>query len=447
MLRQMLKQNLSLIAFFAINIVSAKTLCIPVHGTIDYTRESIVRRALKQAQRSHYEAVLLDINTPGGYCNNMVNIMDMLHNTPLKTVAYVNPEAISAGSFIANVCNQIYFSPNGIMGAAAVINGDGKNLKDNLQAKIDSYLWAKLRTFCEKFPHRYLYQRAMMDKTFVLKSGRTILKPTGELLTLTAKEAIKATPQLPALADGIFDSLNDLSTTIDPHHPLESFSLSGFERLAQVVNPFIPMLASLGVFFLMLEFKTPGLGIMGLAGVGCIALSIGFRHLAGLGGTEAFILLGFGVTLLFTDLFIFGTFIISFLGFIFIITGLWWSGIDIWPNLEITLADVLKPLPPLIYAFLCWLLLFFIGWKLGFLKFGLNCLTLKKSIAKPSQKFSHLIGQTAMTTTPLMPSGKIIYQGEIMEACSLSGSIPTNKPVKIVSYKDFTLMVEETPSA
>ena len=442
----MLKLKLILTAFFAANIATANILCIPVIGPIDYTQECIVRRALKYAQRYNYETVLLDIHTPGGRCDNMLKIIDMLSSSQLKTVAYVNVEAISAGSFIANACDQIYFHPNGIMGAAAVINGNGKNLDDHLQAKIDSYLWAKIRTLCEKFPHRYQYQRSMMDKDFVLKSGKTILKPAGELLTLTAKEATKNNPQLPALADGIFDNFKDLTKAIEPEGQLDTFRLTSFERLTQLMSPILPLISGLGFFFLMLEFKTPGFGLMGLFGITCIALSIGIQYLAGLGGLEAFALLGLGIIALFTDIFILGTIIISLLGLILVITGLWWSGIDIWPNVSITFSDLIKPIPSLVYAILCWLLLFAIAWKCGLLKSGLNRLTLKKSVAKTSSDFSRFIGQTATTTTPLMPSGKINCQGKILEARSSNGTIPTNTAVKIVAYKDFVLLVEEISS-
>ena len=427
----------------ATNIATAKILCIPIYGVIDYTQECIVRRALKHAQRWNYETVLLDMDTPGGSCDSMLKIMDMLCASKLKTVAYVNIEAISAGSFIANVCDKIYFHPNGIMGAAAVINGNGKNLDDHLQAKIDSYLWAKIRMLCEKFPHRYLYQRAMMDKDFVLKAGDVVLKPAGELLTLTAKEATKADPQLPALADGIFDNFNDLTKVIEPEGQLENFRLSGFERLTQFMRPLVPIISGVGFFFLMLEFKTPGFGLMGLFGISCIALSIGIQYLAGLGGLEAFALLGLGIMAFFADIFVLGTFIVSLLGLILIVTGLWWSGIDIWPNVDVTLNDLFKPIPSLGYAILCWLLLFIIAWRCGLLKSGLNRLTLRKSVAKASSDFSRFIGQTATTTTPLMPSGKISCGGEIREAQSLNGPISAHTPVKVVSYKDFVLIVEE----
>lgn len=444
----MLKRNLILTAFFVSHIVNAKILCIPVVGPIDYTRECIVRRALKEAQRLKYDTVLLDMDTPGGSCDSMLKIMDMLCSSQLKTVAYVNIEAISAGSFIANVCDRIYFHPNGVMGAAAVINGNGKDLDRHLQMKVDSYLWAKIRTLSEKFPHRYSFQRAMMDKDFVLKAGKSILKPAGELLTLTAKEAVKTNPQLPALADGIFDNFEDLVKAIEPegNGKYDVFHLSGFERLTQLISPLIPLISGLGFFFLMLEFKTPGFGLMGLFGIGCIALSVGIQYLAGLGGLEAFALLGLGVVALFTDIFILGTVIISLLGLILVVTGLWWSGIDVWPNVEMTFSDLLKPIPSLMYAVLCWLLLFLIAWKCGLLKSGLNRLTLKKSVAKASHDVSHLIGQTAMTTTPLMPSGQINYQGKIWEAQSLSGPIPAHIPVKITARKDFVLIVEKMDS-
>ena len=429
--------------FFAAKFLQSNTLIIPVHGPIDYTQECIVRRGLKHAQQLGFDKIILDIKTPGGNCEHMLNIIDLLRLSKLQTIAFVNPEAISAGSFIANACHKIFFHPNGVMGAAAVINGNGKNLGDNLQAKIDSYLWAKIRTYCENTPHRYYFQRAMMDKDFVLKNGKDVLKPAGELLTLTAKEAIKSHTYLQALADGIFESTHDLAVYIDPQGEISIFEPTGFEWLARCLSPFLPIISGLGFFLLFWEFKTPGFGLFGLLGIGAIVLSSLIHFLAGLGGTEAFALLGLGIICIFSDIFLLGTILLSFLGVILVITGLWWSGIDIWPNIQLTVNDLLKPLPALTYAFLWWLFLIFIAWKTGLLKAGLNRLTLKKCLAHPQKQKQELAGNFADTLTPLMPYGKIKYNDRILEARAINGTLPAGNRVRIVGQKDLTILVED----
>ena len=438
----MLKKTLfALVCFF--NVVQADNiLVIPIHGIVDYTQECILRRGLKQAQKKQIQTILLDINTPGGSVENMLNMIDCLQKSQLNTLAYVNHEAISAGSFIANACDTIYFHPNGIMGSAAVIDKNGQDLEGNLQAKIDSYLWAKLRTFCQKHPHRYQIQRAMMDKDFVLKHHKKIIKPAGELLTVTAREAEQPIANFPALSSGTFASIDDILHAHYPQNQLIAFAPTGFEALAQAVTPLLPILSGLGFFLLMLEFKTPGFGLMGLLGIGLLSLNFFVQFLAGLGGTEAFALLGLGIITVFADLLMLGTFWLAFLGLALIGISLGWSGLDVWPNIPLTLNDLMQPIMAVIKAFLWFMGLFLLAYKLGWIKHGLNHLTLRKAVPKPSIDTTDLIGQQGITLTPLLPSGKIGIDGIVLDARSAQGDIPNGTQVTIIAKKDFEWVVQ-----
>jgi len=328
------------------------------------------------------------------------------------------------------------------MGAAAIINGNGKDLGENLQAKMDSYLWAKIRTNCEKFPHRYAIQRAMMDKNFILKAGDVTLKPSGELLTLTAQEASKSYPELPALSSGTFSNIEELLQFAFEDKTYDEFIASGFEKLAQMLAPFVPTISGIGFFLLLMEFKTPGFGLMGLLGISCLTISIMTHILAGLGGTEAIAMLGIGIACVFLDLLLLGTIFIIFIGFCFIIAGLWWSGIDVWPTIPLTFNDYLMPLKSLGYALFTWALLLWVAYKLGWIKHGMNHLTLSTSIKGSNELDDELIGRTAMTTTPLIPSGKARIDERIIEVKSEGSDIPEKTEVIIVAKKDFSWVVK-----
>ena len=90
-----------------------------------------------------------------------------------------------------------------------------KNLDKNMQAKIDSYLNAKIRTLTEKDPMRASIQRAMMDINFVLKWDGKVIKPAGELLTLTAAEAEQKHKEKPLLSEGTFETEDQLVQFLD----------------------------------------------------------------------------------------------------------------------------------------------------------------------------------------------------------------------------------------
>lgn len=439
---------LKAVAFLSLGLNSfsfGKTFIIPIEGPIDYVQECILRRGLKKAEVNQYDRVILEINTPGGQVDNMIEIMEMLQKVQIETIAYIQ-EAISAGSFIAIACDRIFFKPNGVIGAAAVIDGEGKNLDKNMQAKIDSYLNAKIRTLTEKDPIRASIQRAMMDVNFVLKWEGKVIKPAGELLTLTAVEAEKKHKGKSLLSEGTFETEGQLVQFLNPNDTeIAYFRLTSFERLAKIMKLFIPLLSGIGFFLLFLEFKTPGFGLMGLLGLGFLSMGFFANFLAGFGGYEAWALLLAGICCILGDLFFFGTLIILFIGIICLFLGLGLSGIDLWPGIDFSWGLLVQPFSTLLYSCIITCILIAIAWKLGFVRRGLNCFTLLKTINKTSQALSskNLIGQTGTTLTPLIPSGKIIVNGHVCEAYAENEPLNTNTPIVITGKNAFAWIVRK----
>ena len=79
---------------------SDKVLCIPINGIIDYTQECNVRRGLKMADKLKCAGVILEVQTPGGNLKNTLTILQLLERYQAKKVAFVNTEALSAGSLM-----------------------------------------------------------------------------------------------------------------------------------------------------------------------------------------------------------------------------------------------------------------------------------------------------------------------------------------------------------
>lgn len=84
--------------------------------------------------------MIVDMNTPGGDLDSTIKIMEELSSFGGMTVCYVNPDAISAGSFIAVACDKIFFSPKGVMGAAEAVNAGGGDIDDSMKRKVTSFI-------------------------------------------------------------------------------------------------------------------------------------------------------------------------------------------------------------------------------------------------------------------------------------------------------------------
>lgn len=97
---------------------------LTIHGAIDDVTQASLERRMKKAIEDGADAIVLDIDTPGGEMRATLNICNLLKNrndTPANVVAWIHPTAYSAGSIIALACREIIVAPQSTFGDAAPI--------------------------------------------------------------------------------------------------------------------------------------------------------------------------------------------------------------------------------------------------------------------------------------------------------------------------------------
>lgn len=311
---------------------------VPIKDAIQPPMTYILRRAVKEANEDPNAVLLLDIKTPGGRLDVTLEMMELLSRFKGEALAFVNDEAISAGAYISVACDEIYYAPHGVIGAAAVVSGGGEDIDETMKLKINSYLNAKVRSIMEKDARRAEVIKAMMDEAYELKIDDQVLKPSGELLTLTAEEAMKkyGEPPRPLFGGGIYENADALLKARygEQGYTLRKFEITWSENLAQYIANITPVLIALGVIFLYLEFQTPGFGIFGALGITMFLIVFAGSFVIGLAGYEPLILFGFGVILIVVEIFLFpGMAIFLSLGVICVLVSLIWALADVWPAL------------------------------------------------------------------------------------------------------------------
>lgn len=101
---------------------ASSVVVITVKGPIDNVTVRSVRRRIEAARQMNADAIVFEIDTWGGLATAAHEINDIIKQCPItNTVAWVNPKAISAGTFIALACKEIVFAPGGYMGDCAPI--------------------------------------------------------------------------------------------------------------------------------------------------------------------------------------------------------------------------------------------------------------------------------------------------------------------------------------
>src|SRR5437879_9862602 len=90
----------------------------------------------------------------------------------------------------------------------------------------------------------------------------------------------------PLLADGVAESIVDLTKKADLKGNVVSINPTGFEQLALLLTTLAPLLLLAGIVGAYLEFKIPGASLPGIISAICFALFFLGHYLAGLARSE-----------------------------------------------------------------------------------------------------------------------------------------------------------------
>jgi membrane-bound serine protease (ClpP class) len=103
----------------------AETIAIiSIDGPIDGVTTRSIARRLQEASEAGCDAVVIELDTPGGDLMATFDILELIRNkAPANTVAWVRPKAFSAGTIIALATREIIITPTGVFGDAAPIQG------------------------------------------------------------------------------------------------------------------------------------------------------------------------------------------------------------------------------------------------------------------------------------------------------------------------------------
>ncbi|MBA3830841.1 MAG: serine protease [Chthoniobacterales bacterium] len=330
-----------LAAFFSLGAAEARqaigrgnVVLVPLHGEVSPSLAVFLRRAEKTAENAGATAIVFDMDTYGGRLDSAEEITGILNHATIPTYAYINSNAGSAGALIALATRHIYMAPVSAIGAAAPILSSGEDLPPTQKEKTISYWSALIRGTALRNGHNPDIGEAFMNKEKEVKVGDRVVHPKGTLLTLNAQEATEKINGKPLLADGVAESLVDLTQKAGLKGEVVQFAPSGFEQLAFWLTTLAPLLLLGGIIGAYLEFKIPGFGLAGILSAICFALFFLGHYFAGLAGWEAVALFVLGVIFVLVEVLFFAhsTIVFGVVGVLLMLASLLWAMIDRYPG-------------------------------------------------------------------------------------------------------------------
>jgi len=270
-------------------------------------RFEFMDRILKKAELDGARAVILDVDTPGGYAWYTKGlVLDSLQNVSIPTYTFVNPRAESAGAIIALGTDHIYMRPAASIGSALVVSGTGQDLAPAMDDKVTQMIIATVRNIAELKGHNPDVAEAFVTQDKEVKIDGVVVHESGNVLNLNTIQATEVIGGKPVLAKGVARDLEDLIAQEGLEGELLSAEPLGMEAFAHWVQKFSFLLILVGLAGAYVELNSPGFGLPGLLSVLCFALFFFGNYLAGnLAGYELAVLFALGLVLIFVEIFIF----------------------------------------------------------------------------------------------------------------------------------------------
>jgi membrane-bound serine protease (ClpP class) len=410
-------------------VSSADVLKVTVNDAIQPVTAEYIGRALDLAAANHDQAVLIEINTPGGLVDSTREIIEKIIASPVPVIIYVTPSgsrAASAGFFILESADIAAMAPGTNTGAAHPVILGGK-MDDVMKQKMEN-------------------DAAALMRSVVAKRGRNVElaeSAVRESKSFTDQEALdkKLIEYIAPSEPDLFHQLNGKSfkrfngTTVtlslkDKDQPVRDYRMTLKQRiLSYIMDPNVAfILLAIGALALYAEFNHPGAVIPGTVGVVFILIAAFALNL--LPVRFAAIAMIIGAFALFAAEAKFASHGVLTTGGIVLLTlgGLFLVDAPI-PEMRVHPATALAVSIPL-----------------GIITAFLMSIAVRARRNKVVTGEQGLIGEIGIAQTALAPAGKVFVHGELWDAVS-TVPVPAGERIVVRQVDGLTLRVEPVAAA
>ncbi|HXU87582.1 MAG TPA: nodulation protein NfeD [Methylomirabilota bacterium] len=413
--------GLGLLVLAAVTPAHAVVATVQVDGVISPVTLRVVEMALARAQAEKAQALVIQLDTPGGLERSMRAICQRLLNAEIPVIVWVGPtgaRAASAGVFITLAAHVAAMAPATNIGAAHPVAVGGGSIDKESMKKIEN-------------------DAAAFVRTIALERGRDAdwaEKAVRQSVSITEREALKLN-----VIDVVADSIPDLLTKIDGRtvktargtvtlatkgaeaKPIEIGLRDRFLNI--ITDPNVAyVLMMLGTLGLIFELSNPGAVLPGV--VGGISLILAFFAFQSLPINFAGVLL-----ILFA--------IVLFIAEVKVVSH---GVLAIGGIVAMALGSLMLYEAPEAGFRVSWLVIIpTVAVSAGIFLFALTA-GVRALARRPQLGAEALVGATGTAFGPLAGEGQIKLQGEIWRAVT-ERPIADGTPVRVVGVDGLTLRV------
>jgi membrane-bound serine protease (ClpP class) len=247
-----------------------RVLAVELENDINPVTQDYLVDAIERGERESYDAVVIELDTPGGLDSAMREIIKKELDAEVPVVVYVYPpgsRAASAGAFITLAADVAAMAPATNIGSSTPVAVGGGEISDDLRRKVINDAAAYARELAETHGRNGDWAEAAVRSASNLGAQEALDQNVVDVVA----------PDLPTLLeeiDGLRTEpkgfvLNTAGATVD------TVEMSLWKRILDLlVDPnLIVLLMSIGVLGITIEILNPGLILPGTVGI--ISLIVG----------------------------------------------------------------------------------------------------------------------------------------------------------------------------
>src|SRR5215472_1343321 len=421
-------------AFLACSTVArADVLKIVVDDTIQPMAAEFIDHAIQEAQRSHSEAILIEINTPGGLMSSMHEIIEKVLGSSVPVIIYVAPpgaHAASAGFFILESADIAAMAPGTHTGAAHPVfinplSGTSVPQDPVMKEKVENDALALMRSFVGKRGRNQEVAESTIRESKAVSADEALAQ---HLIEYIAKDDADLLQQIDGKTISRFDGSK--TTMHVAGKPIRLYEMSLREHtLSWLMNPSLAaLLLSFGLMALYIEFNHPGAIVPGVIGFICVLLALFALHMLPLRYEALALLLGaFVLFALEPKMHSHG--VLTAGGIFMMVVGMLLLVNGPIPEMRVQLWAALS-----------------IAIPLGLITAFLMSIAIRARRGKVVTGEQGLIGQVGVVTSRLAPAGKVLLHGALWDAVA-TASVEVGQPVVVRQVQNLVLQVEPSPQS
>lgn len=405
-----------------------------IDGAIQGVVTRSIERAIDRADDANAEALIIQMDTPGGLLESTHDITKTILNSDVPVVVYVAPDGARAGSagvFITMAAHVAAMAPSTNIGAATPVGmGDPAVPADSTQGsqsdseamrkKVTNDAVAKVRAMAEKRDRNADWAEEAVREAVSVTATEALELNVIEIIATDVDDLLMQMDGMVVEADGVDRELATAGAVVERYEPTWRENL-----LNTIANPNLAyILLLIGFYGLIFELYNPGAVIPGVVGV--IALVLAFFALDTLPINYAGVLL----IVLAVILFVLEVYVTSF-GFLtfggvvsLIMGGVLLIDTDI-PEMRVSWSVII---PSVLVT-------------VAFFGFALT-MAIRAQKNKVATGEEGLAGEHGVAVGDLSPRGKVRIGGEYWKAIAEGDEIKDGDEVEVVAATRLTVTVK-----